>query len=158
MSCGLHMDAPDRKIEDALSQRRRKVWWTTFVLDREMTSLMGLPQSIYDADVRTPLPTFDSDPLRTQAFSMRTKLSFYIASINRSVYAADGRQDGQFLSRTKEALAGIAGLTDELHQKFPLLIDGSGVGISRLSGHLHLTYQQVSLFVLPIIQLNRKTC
>lgn len=56
--------------------------------------------------------------------------------------------DNNFLMRTKDALAGLAGLTDELHQRFPLLLDNDESGISRLSAHLHLLYHQVSLSFL----------
>jgi len=83
MSQGLHTDVPTEQLGEAIVQRYRKVWWTVYVLDREMTSLMGLPQSVRDEDVHTQLPTFQGDPFRTAAFIMRTKLSHFIASIDR---------------------------------------------------------------------------
>ncbi|KAL3951730.1 hypothetical protein ACCO45_013447 [Purpureocillium lilacinum] len=85
MSQGLHTDVPTEQLGEAIVQRYRKVWWTVYVLDREMTSLMGLPQSVRDEDVHTQLPTFQGDPFRTAAFIMRTKLSHFIASIDRAL-------------------------------------------------------------------------
>ncbi|UNI17800.1 hypothetical protein JDV02_004119 [Purpureocillium takamizusanense] len=152
MSQGLHTDVPIEQLGEAIVQRYRKVWWTVYVLDREMTSLMGLPQSVRDEDVHTQLPTFQGDPFRTVAFIMRTKLSHFIASIDRAVYRPDGRLDNNFLMRTKDALAGLAGLTDELHERFPLLLDNDESGISRLSAHLHLLYNQcIVLATRPLL-------
>lgn len=53
--------------------------------------------------------------------------------------------------RTKEALPGIAELTDTLRQDFPLVLDDEATGISRTSAHIHLLYHQVRL-------LNFDTC
>ena len=86
MSQGLHTDVPTEQLGEPIVQRYRKVWWTVYVLDREMTSLMGLPQSVRDEDVHTQLPTFQGDAFRTAAFIMRTKLSHFIASIDRGSF------------------------------------------------------------------------
>ncbi|KAJ4410388.1 hypothetical protein N0V91_001872 [Didymella pomorum] len=48
---GMHTDMPVMNLGEAVVQRCRKIWWTIFILDRHMTALMGLPQSIRDEDV-----------------------------------------------------------------------------------------------------------
>jgi proline utilization trans-activator len=52
-------------------------------MDREMTSLMGLPQSVYDADVNAEFPVFAGSNQRLSALRMQVKLSQAIAKINR---------------------------------------------------------------------------
>lgn len=49
--------------------------------------------------------------------------------------------------RTKEALPGIAELTDTLQQDFPLVLDDAATGISRTSAHINLLYHQVRLSI-----------
>lgn len=61
-----------------------------------------------------------------------------------AVYSPDGRPQRNFLPHTKDALARIADITDNLHTHFPLLLDDETSCISRLSAHLHLLYHQVS--------------
>jgi hypothetical protein len=140
-------------------QRCGKIWWTVYILDREMTSLMGLPQSINDRYVQTQLPTF-SDQAETVSLEMHIKLSQIIAEVNSSkthlsllllissnslieVYAIDGRINRTFLLSTKAALANIASLADELREAVPLHLDREVSGVSRTSASLHLLYHQV---------------
>ncbi|KAK2595375.1 hypothetical protein QQS21_006911 [Conoideocrella luteorostrata] len=84
MTHGLHTDLSSHQVEFPLISRCRKLWWTILVLDRQMTYLSGLPQSVRDEDVTAPLPDFEGDIFRTSAFAMRTKLSHFIATIDRS--------------------------------------------------------------------------
>ncbi|EFY89467.1 hypothetical protein MAC_04486 [Metarhizium acridum CQMa 102] len=86
MSHGLHTNLSSHHVENALVPRCRKIWWTILVLDRQMTYLMGLSQSIRDDDVTAPLPEFEGDRFRTAAFAMRTKLSHFIATIDRETF------------------------------------------------------------------------
>lgn len=56
--------------------------------------------------------------------------------------------------RTKEALPGIAELTDTLQKDFPLVLDDATTGLSRKSAHIHLLYHQVrSLTLGPCIRV-----
>lgn len=130
---------------------------------------MGLSQSIRDDDVTAPLPEFEGDSFRTAAFAKRTKLSHFIATIdsgelkpfrllpslfvlthflmlfhNAAIYGPDGRLSSNFLLRTKDTLASMADLPDELHEQFPIDLNNKKVGISRLSAHIHLLFHQVS--------------
>lgn len=74
---------PRQHLGDHLVERSRKAWWTAYVLDREMTSLMGLPQSINDDDVHPSLPHFSGSSHRVTALNMQIRLSRTIAAINR---------------------------------------------------------------------------
>ncbi|KAF9639249.1 hypothetical protein BFW01_g11055 [Lasiodiplodia theobromae] len=149
---GMHTDMPVRHLGEAHVERCRRAWWTTYVLDREMTSLMGLPQSIHDDDVHPDLPTFSGSIQRTAALSMQIKLSRAIARINRGVYGADGRLNSKFLLSTKEVLASIAHLADELRDSFPLQLGNAISGISRTYAYLHLLYHQcIVLATRPLL-------
>lgn len=61
-----------------------------------------------------------------------------------AIYGPDGRLSSNFLLRTKETLASMAGLPDELHQQFPLDLNNKKIGISRLSAQNHILFHQVS--------------
>lgn len=149
---GMHTDMPVHHLGEAHVERCRRAWWTVYVLDREMTSLMGLPQSIHDDDVHPDLPTFSGSIQRTAALSMQIKLSRAIARINRGVYGADGRLNSKFLLSIKEILASIAGLADELRDAFPLQLGNAISGISRTYAYLHLLYHQsIVLATRPLL-------
>ncbi|KAH8807875.1 Zn(II)2Cys6 transcription factor [Xylogone sp. PMI_703] len=149
---GMHTDMPIRYLGEALVQRCRKIWWTVYILDREMTSLMGLPQAINDNDVQTPLPTFLGSVQRTQTLNIQIKLSRIIAEINSTIYGIDGRLNTQFLLSTKSTLASIANLADELRQLLPMPLDKSVSGVSRLTAYIHILYHQcIVLATRPLI-------
>lgn len=83
MAQGMHTRMPVEDLGYDTVQRCGKIWWTVYILDREMTSLMGLPQSINDRYVQTQLPTF-SDQAETVSLGMHIKLSQIVAEVNSS--------------------------------------------------------------------------
>lgn len=87
---GMHTDMPVADLGEHLVQRCRKIWWTVYILDRQMTSLMGLPQSIRDEDAHCQLPVFPASTQRTAGIGMQIKLARIIAEINSSM---SGRRD-----------------------------------------------------------------
>ncbi|KAI0490064.1 hypothetical protein F4859DRAFT_501670 [Xylaria cf. heliscus] len=152
MSSGMHTDMGTERFCDGLVERSRRAWWTVYILDREMTSLMGLPQSHHDHGVCPQLPVFQGSLQRTAALSIRVKLSHIMAKINHTVYSADDQKDRKFLHNTKAALSDIAGVADELRHSFPVEGEKAGHGISRISAHLHLLYHQcIILATRPLL-------
>jgi len=81
---GMHTDMPVENLGEPLVQRCRKIWWTVYILDRQMTSLMGLPQSIRDDDISCQLPNYSGSAQRAAALSMQIKLARIYAEIARS--------------------------------------------------------------------------
>jgi proline utilization trans-activator len=82
---GMHTDMPIENLGESLVQRCRKIWWTVYVLDRQMTGLMGLPQSIRDNDISCQIPTFVGSAQRAAALNMQIKLARIYAEIARSM-------------------------------------------------------------------------
>ena len=83
---GMHTDMPVKNLGQPLVQRCRKIWWTVYILDRQMTSLMGLPQSIRDEDITCQLPDFEGSARRATALDMQIKLARIYAEIARSMW------------------------------------------------------------------------
>jgi hypothetical protein len=81
---GMHTDMPIPELGEPTVQRCRKIWWTIYILDRQMTSLMGLPQSIQDDEMTCRLPTFSGSAQRTAALNTHIKLARIYATIGRS--------------------------------------------------------------------------
>ncbi|KAF2685815.1 hypothetical protein K458DRAFT_18001 [Lentithecium fluviatile CBS 122367] len=139
---GMHTDMPIADLGEAVVQRCRKIWWTIFILDRQMTALMGLPQSIRDEDISCQLPNFAGSAQRTAGLTMQIKLARIYAEIARTVYGSKGRLRKKFVLSIKAVLDNLTALAEELRQSFPLHTDGRFGGISRMPAHLHLLYYQ----------------
>ncbi|KAI1366243.1 hypothetical protein F5Y08DRAFT_301652 [Xylaria arbuscula] len=152
MSSGLHTDMGAERFGEELVERSRRAWWTAYILDREFTSLMGLPQSHQDHAVCPQLPRFVGSLQRTAALNIRIKLSRIMSRINDTVYGADGQTDRRFLQSMRAALSDIAGVIDELRHSFPVEREKPGQGLSRISAHLHLLYHQcIILATRPLL-------
>lgn len=137
----MHTDMPTDLLGEATVERARRCWWTAYLLDRELTSLGGMPVSIHDEDLCFSLLPRGSgrDSLR-----MHIELARVLAYITKTVYGADGRLDRRFLASTKRALEKLAGLADALHEEFPLPLDpASTCGVDRIAACLNLRYNQV---------------
>ena len=82
---GMHTDMPVENLGEPLVQRCRKIWWTVYILDRQMTSLMGIPQSIRDDDISCQLPDFVGSTQRAAALNMQIKLARIYGEMARSM-------------------------------------------------------------------------
>jgi proline utilization trans-activator len=80
----MHTSMQAQGLEDKYVERCRKVWWTVYVLDRQMSSLMGVPLAIRDEDISASLPTFSGSLQKVLALEIHVQLSRVIAQILNS--------------------------------------------------------------------------
>ncbi|CAI9632194.1 unnamed protein product [Alternaria burnsii] len=144
---GMHTDMPVENLGEPLVQRCRRIWWTVYILDRQMTSLMGLPQSIQDDDISCQAPDFVGSAQRAAALNMQIRLARIHAEIAKTVYGSKGRLRKKFVLSIKAVLDDLGSLAEELRQSFPLHADERFGGISRMPAHLHLSYYQTIVVV-----------
>lgn len=82
----MHTDVSAEQLGQGVAQRYRKIWSTLYVLDRELTSWHGLPQSINDKDIQLPLAYFPDSPQLSKILQIRVKFSRVIAQVNRGIH------------------------------------------------------------------------
>ena len=81
---GMHTNMEDQGLDDAHVQRCMNVWWTVYILDRQMSSLMGLPLALQDNDISAPLPTISGSVQKSLALEIHVKLSRILSQILNS--------------------------------------------------------------------------
>lgn len=84
MAHGMHTDMPIGALGIHAVERCRKIWWTVYILDRQMSSIQGLPQSIDDRFVQAIPPSFSGSPEKARTLGMHIKLCRSIAEISSS--------------------------------------------------------------------------
>lgn len=84
MSHGMHTCMPIKELGLHIVERCRKIWWTVYMLDRQMTCVQGLPQSVDDRFVQTSLPSSPGLHGKTAMLDMHIKLCRRVAEINNS--------------------------------------------------------------------------
>lgn len=78
---GMHTNMQDEGLDQNYVQRCRKVWWTVYILDRQMSSLMGVPLAVRDEDISASLPTCSGTLQQALALELNVKLSRIISQI-----------------------------------------------------------------------------
>lgn len=72
-------------VDGAHAQKCRRVWWTVYILDRQMSSLMGVPMAISDDEITAPLPASPGDAQRSMALEIQIELCRILAQIHNSM-------------------------------------------------------------------------
>lgn len=81
---GFHTDMQGRNLNESDARRCRRIWWTIYVLDHRLTSLLGLPISMRESEVLTSRPDSDESTQRPEILDIHVCLSKIIAQIVES--------------------------------------------------------------------------
>jgi proline utilization trans-activator len=76
---GLHTDMKNCHHSEAVLERCREIWWTIYVLDCHMSSLIGSPLALAEREISMRLPDFASSTKRSVALAMHVQLASIIA-------------------------------------------------------------------------------
>jgi hypothetical protein len=110
---GLHLNIGDAYLTDPeLREHRIRVWWSVYIVDRLLSSKIGLPLLISDDDISVNLPSgspdVNSDDFGDHSHYLAVvRLAKIAGNISRSLYVRTP-QRGTFLQR-------VARIREELH-------------------------------------------
>lgn len=157
ISLGLHQEVLDQDDMDAREREgRRRLWWSTYSLERLLCVTSGHPISISDDDIDVLLPSAleGEDPRRAAVLRNYTLLSRILGRIGQDIYRKK-RQSGTSLS------ASIQTIMKSLSEWFAQLpaevrldpaADASDKPISReiVSTYLHY-YHCINMTARPLL-------
>lgn len=82
---GMYTDMPSgNRLEPSVIERCREAWWTTYILDRKMSSLLGTPMTLSDDDINAVLPSYPGSASKSSALRVHVRLSKATAVIVKS--------------------------------------------------------------------------
>ncbi|KAF5646635.1 positive activator of transcription [Fusarium tjaetaba] len=139
---GMHTEMQSDSLDAAYVQRSRHVFWTLYILERQLISLLGLPLSIADETISARFPDFPGQPQKLEALKIHVDFCRVLAKINQTVYGLEGKLDSRYLGATQSVLKSIATVTERLNKSFEIQASEGMAGISRISAHLHLMQHQ----------------
>ncbi|KAL1639382.1 hypothetical protein SLS58_007963 [Diplodia intermedia] len=111
---GIQRQVPDDVVSPGFASRCNTAWWTVYVLEHELTALMGGPPSIPEDDITTELPFEKSASLPAKALTLRIRLSKLIASMCNTVYGVEKGMGDTFVRTTTTVLHQLAEVSREL--------------------------------------------
>ncbi|BCS01740.1 Zn(II)2Cys6 transcription factor [Aspergillus luchuensis] len=132
--------------------RYQNVWWTVYVLERQLSVLMGVPCGFSDNNISAFLPQYQGSETKTATVAIHVKLSQALSNVVNAIYRENGDLNSTLVKATQDVLQQVADVASDLREKFPLPNQESRSGISRVSGYLHLLYHQcIMLAIRPFL-------
>ncbi|CAG8381315.1 unnamed protein product [Penicillium salamii] len=101
---GLHTELPETELGVETVSRCRNLWWTLYVMDRHVSSSLGLPMTTQDSDITTTLTPASAGSRPDATLGLHVKLSCLVSSILTSVYKNEKTELGTFLEKTRTIL------------------------------------------------------
>ena len=80
-----HTNIQSRHHSKSVNERCREIWWTVYVLDCHLSSLMGVPLALEEQDISAQLPSFSGFSQKSLALSIHVRLAKITTLIPRSV-------------------------------------------------------------------------
>ncbi|CAJ0555221.1 Ff.00g052860.m01.CDS01 [Fusarium sp. VM40] len=115
---GIHTEMQPSVLDEAYVQRCRHMFWTIYILERQMGSLQGLPLGISDEVISARFPVFPGQPQKLEALKIHVDFCRVLAKIDQTVYGLEGKLDSRYLGATQEVLKSIATVTERLNKSF----------------------------------------
>ncbi|KAL3493276.1 fungal-specific transcription factor domain-containing protein [Aspergillus germanicus] len=111
---GLHTELPEDELGVETVTRCRNLWWTLYVMDRHVSSSLGLPMTTQDSDITTLLKPATAGSRRDATLSLHVKLASLFSSILTSIYKNAKTELGTFLERTRSILQTMTAYAREI--------------------------------------------
>ncbi|KAI1453549.1 fungal-specific transcription factor domain-containing protein [Annulohypoxylon moriforme] len=138
---GLHTQLPEHELGVETIQSCRDLWWTLYLMDRHFSSSVGLPMSIQDSDITTPINPPNAISRGDSCRTLQVNLSHLLSVILTTVYKPNIIPLATFLEQTRSILHTLAHHAQEIEKIISLLQNSIGT-MPRDMRHLTLMYHQ----------------
>ncbi|THW52527.1 hypothetical protein D6D21_00961 [Aureobasidium pullulans] len=159
LTIGLYQNMAERQLPDkAARQRRVRLWWTMYVLDRMMSSKVGYPTLLKDEDVEVDLPTDEGltdaqkdDFIDADYLTASISLARIAGGIIGSLYSRRKLPD-TFSQRVQAIFRKLRDWVEALPPSLQLRQEDASSQVARHIVMLHLSFNQcVVLATRPIL-------
>ncbi|KAI2462765.1 hypothetical protein F4781DRAFT_419001 [Annulohypoxylon bovei var. microspora] len=138
---GLHTQLPEHELGEETINSCRDLWWTLYLMDRHFSSSVGLPMSIQDSDITTPINPPNAGSRGDSFRTLQVNLSHLLSVILTTVYKPHITPLGTFLEQTRSILHTLAHHAQEIEKIISLLQNSVGT-MPRDTSYLTLMYHQ----------------
>ncbi|PYI33795.1 hypothetical protein BP00DRAFT_338025, partial [Aspergillus indologenus CBS 114.80] len=139
---GIYREPPDGLFGTGFAHQCRNIWWSAYILDRQLSSMIGGPVSIQDAEITCALPVTYDQSADALFFTMHVKLSRTIGRVLNSVYTTDFELRQSFISTIQSVLREMANILRETEEMAAKISHHSLRTVSTMTSHLTVKYHQ----------------
>ncbi|KAH6715061.1 fungal-specific transcription factor domain-containing protein [Leptodontidium sp. MPI-SDFR-AT-0119] len=163
---GLNRRFDAQRITKQEFDLRSKLWWTVYVIERKLSSLVGVPPALHDEDIALSMPSIDPADKSGLTMAFHIEISSQLGQILNVVYGlGHQRQLGaKFISAVQSILRRLADTSIMLNTNMRIEPQRPTNIISRVAATLHLLHHQCTiltirpvLFFLLETKLNSRT-
>ncbi|KAE8380337.1 hypothetical protein BDV26DRAFT_140323 [Aspergillus bertholletiae] len=139
---GLQREPPIDLFGIKLANECRNIWWTAYILDRQLSVMVGAPCSIQDSEITCSLPSsYDASEWGT-LLTLHVKLTRIMGDIIKSVYTADTKQRRSFIATIQSVLRDMADILRDIEDVSTGTTHPTLRTVSTRTSHLFLLYHQ----------------
>ncbi|KAJ5739730.1 hypothetical protein N7533_012514 [Penicillium manginii] len=139
---GLHTELPEAELGTKTVKHCRHLWWTLYVLDRHISSSLGLPMAIRDEDITTVMTQAMEGSPHDATLCLHVKLSYLFTSILSSIYKNEKTELGTFLEKTRMILQKMTLYAREIEDIVSPKSSSSVEAMSKGTRYIILLYHQ----------------
>ncbi|CAK7216733.1 hypothetical protein SCUCBS95973_002906 [Sporothrix curviconia] len=144
LSLGMNRDAPPASLERHEYIRRRRLWWTLYIIDKKLSVIVGTPLSIRDDDIDIPLPGDNDLGFVNAALNLHIKLAELEGKVMSASYRINGTVNKEFIAGIQDLFAYMARLADAFTGDFHISLQAPRT-VSRVAATLHIMYYQCTI-------------
>lgn len=154
LSLGLHQEVTDQEMDEASREQRRRIWWSTYSMERLLCVTSGHPISIQDddIDVLSPRPLVGEDGRVASVLYGYTELSRIQGIIGEEIYRKKQKSGTSLSASVQNIMKRLSGWFDRQPDALRLnpLDLGEAVNREAVSTSLHY-YHCINLTARPLL-------
>ncbi|KAI1380424.1 fungal-specific transcription factor domain-containing protein [Hypoxylon crocopeplum] len=154
IALGLHQEVSDQEIDDFTREHRRRVWWSTYSMDRLLCVTSGHPISIQDDDIDVLPPSpIAGENSRTAAILARyTQLSRIQGIVGEEIYRKKQKSGTSLSASVQNIMKTLSDWFDELPPDVRLDPSDLEKAVNReaVSTYLHY-YHCINMTARPLL-------
>ena len=175
LSLGMNREPPRDLLDEAEFRRRRRAWWTLYIIDRKLTLIVGAPLSIRDEDIDISMPDPDEFGTSNAGLIMHIRLANLEGQVKQSkcmhfivegrlahetvsaAYSIDSTVDKTFVHGLQQIFAYMGNLAKDFTGLLSLSLQNPK-RVSRTAATLHIMYHQVCVYLAREVMLIQLGC
>lgn len=154
ITLGLHQEVSDQRIDSRTREHRRRVWWSTYSLERLLCVTSGHPISIQDddIDVLPPSPMAHEDGRAALILALYTELSRIQGVIGEEIYRKKQKSGTSLSAAVQNVMKRLEGWFGRLPESLQLDPSSLGGRLSREAVSLNLHYHHcINMTARPLL-------
>ncbi|EXJ81572.1 hypothetical protein A1O1_07636 [Capronia coronata CBS 617.96] len=150
LSLGMNREAPPGTLTRTDYERRRRLWWTLYIIDRKLSINMGAPLSITEKDFDISLPGQEDLGFSNAALLLHVKLADLEGKVMSAAFGINSRLDRSFMTTIREVFHSMTKIAEDFTGDFGLDLNAGRV--SRVAATLQIMYYQCTIMTTrPIL-------